>query len=90
MLLKLGKEIKEPYCLQFSNSGCDRQYNRLDLSIDIAKIAEKATDDELIAFFSKSPAKGYTFPGNFYTIKNQSVIPGQIPGWPGSPDICYN
>lgn len=76
MLLNLGKEIGEPYCLQFNDSGYDQQYNRLDLSSAIIKIAEKVTDDELVAFFSKSPAKGYTFLGNFYTMRDGKLTLG--------------
>jgi len=84
VFLKLGKGIGEPYCLQFNDSGYDQQYNHLDLSIAIAKIAEEVTDDELFAFFSKSPAKGYNFLGSFYTMRGGALILGTE--WPAIKD----
>jgi len=74
--LKLGKEIKDSYCLQFNDSGYDQQYNRLDLGTAITRIAEKVADDELISFFSRSSAKGYTFLGNFYTMRDGTLTLG--------------
>jgi len=70
LLLKLGKEIGEPYCIQFNDSGYDPQYNRLDLNTAITRIAEKVTDDELVSFFSENPARSYTFLGHFYTMRD--------------------
>ncbi|MDD4984945.1 MAG: hypothetical protein PHQ43_04010 [Dehalococcoidales bacterium] len=84
VLLKLGKEVGEPYCLQFNDSGYDQQYNRLDLSIAIAKIADRVTDGELVAFFSKSPARGYTFLGNFYTMRDGTLT--LVTEWPAIKD----
>ncbi len=70
VLLKLGRESGEPYCLQFNDSGYDQQYHRLDIGTVISKTAEKVTDEELVAFFSRNPAKGYSFWGNFYTMRD--------------------
>lgn len=78
--LKLGKEIKEPYCLQFNDSGYDQQYNRLDLGTAITRIAEKVADDDLVSYFSRSPAKGYIFLGNFYTMRDGTLTLGTE--WP--------
>lgn len=78
--LKLGKEIKEPYCLQFNDNGYDQQYNRIGLGTVITKVADKVTDDELISFFSRSPAKGYTFLGYFYTMRDGILMLGTE--WP--------
>ena len=30
IILRLGKEIGEPYCSQFNDDGYDQQYNRFD------------------------------------------------------------
>ncbi len=70
IILTLGKEIGEPYCLQFNDNGYDQQYARFDNTIAIPKIAEKVTDEQLVSFFSKNPAKGYTFKGKFYTMRD--------------------
>ncbi|WP_324664292.1 hypothetical protein VLL09_04935 [Dehalococcoides mccartyi] len=80
VLLKLGKEIGEPYCLQFNDSGYDQQYNHLDLSTAITKITEKVTNDELVSFFSRYPARGYTFLGNFYAMRDGTLTLGTE--WP--------
>ncbi len=80
LLLKLGKEIGEPYCIQFNDSGYDQQYNRLDLNTAITRITEKITDDELVSFFSKNPARGYTFLGDFYTMRDGTL--SQSTEWP--------
>ncbi|MBN1191076.1 MAG: hypothetical protein JXA46_15070 [Dehalococcoidales bacterium] len=84
LLLKLGKEMGEPYCTQFNDSGYDQQYDRLDLSTAIARISEKVTDDELVSFFSRNPAKGYTFLGNFYTMQEGTLTLGTE--WPAIKD----
>jgi Holliday junction DNA helicase RuvB len=80
IMLKLGKEIREPYCLQFNDDGYDQQYNRFDNSTAIPKIAEKVTDEELVSFFSRNPAKGYSFKGKFYTLRDGSLVLGTE--WP--------
>lgn len=71
ILLKLGKEIREPYCLQFDDKGYDSQYNRFSESTDIPKIAERVTNDQLLSLFSSSDiVNHYTFVGRFYTWRN--------------------
>ncbi len=74
VILELGKEIGEPYCLQFNKDGYDQQYTRFDNATAIPKIAEKATDDHLVSFFSGNPAKGYTFKGKFYTLRDGALF----------------
>jgi len=80
VLLKLGKEIGEPCCLQFDDRGYDPQYNYFDAPIAIPKIAEKANDEQLVSFFSTTPAKGCSFKGRFYTLGDGRLILGS--GWP--------
>ena len=70
LILKLGKEIGEPYCLQFNDDGYDQQYARFDNATAISRIAEKVTDDQLVSFFSNNPARGYAFKGEFYTLRD--------------------
>jgi len=74
VILELGKEIGEPYCLQFNKDGYDQQYTRFDNTTAIPRIAEKATDDQLASFFSGNPAKGYTFKGKFYTLRDGALF----------------
>ena len=74
VILELGKEIGEPYCLQFNKDGYDQQYTRFDNATAIPRIAEKVTDDQLVSFFSGNPAKGYTFKGKFYTLRDGALV----------------
>ena len=73
VILKLGKEIGEPYCLQFNDDGYDQQYNRFDNRIAIPKIVDAVTDDRLVSFFSNNPATGYSFKGQFYTLRDGAL-----------------
>ena len=74
VVLRLGKEIGEPYCLQFNDDGYGQQYSRFENTVAIPKVAEKATDDQLVSFFSRNPVKGYTFKGKFYTLMDGALV----------------
>ena len=74
VILELGKEIGEPYCSQFNDEGYGQQYTRFENATAIPKVAEKATDEQLVSFFSKNPAKGYTFKGQFYTLRDGTLV----------------
>ena len=74
LVLKLGEEIGEPYCLQFDDSGYDQQnYRYFNHDEAIPKIAELVTDDQLLSFFANPDTKvevgKITFRGMFYTLK---------------------
>jgi len=74
LVLKLGEEIGEPYCLQFDDSGYDQQnYRYFNHDEAIPKIAELVTDDQLLSFFANPDTKAevgkITFRGMFYTLK---------------------
>jgi len=79
---KLGQEIKEPYSLQFNESGYDGQYNRMNLDLAIKQIADRVTDEELVSFFSRYGAKGYEFYGQYYTLAE-----GQFRLWTRWPEF---
>jgi len=74
LVLKLGKEIGEPYCLQFSDSGYDQNYGYFNHEEAIPKVAERIADDQLVSFFAKPKTRHevgkVTFMGKFYTLKN--------------------
>jgi len=74
VVLRLGKETGEPYCLQFNDDGYDQQYSRFDNAMAIPRIAEKVTDEQLVSFLSRNPVKGYTFKGRFYTLKDGALV----------------
>ena len=74
IVLKLGKEIGDSYCLQFNDDGYDQHYSRFDNATAIPGIAEKVTDEQLISFFSKNPVRGYTFKGRFYTLRDGALV----------------
>jgi Holliday junction DNA helicase RuvB len=84
VVLRLGKETGEPYCLQFNDDGYDKQYSRFDNATAIPGIAEKVTDEQLVSFFSKNAVKGYTFKGRFYTLKDGVLVPET--DWPSIKD----
>ncbi len=74
LILKLGKAVEEPYCCQFNDDGYDQQYTRFDNEVAIKKIAETVTDDQLVSFFADNPVTGYTFKGQFYTLRNGTLV----------------
>jgi len=74
IVLKLGEEIGDSYCLQFNDDGYDQHYSRFDNATAIPGIAEKVTDEQLVSFFSKNPVPGYTFKGRFYTLRDGALV----------------
>gem|GEM_PF-534772 len=73
VVLRMGKEIGDSYCLQFNDDGYDQQYSRFDNSTAIPRIAERVTDEQLVSFFSKNPVPGYTFKGRFYSLRDGAL-----------------
>jgi hypothetical protein len=74
IILKLGKEIGEPYCLLFNDDGYGPQYAPFDNSIAIPRIAEAVNNEQMISFFSRNPVRGYSFKGRFYTLRDGVLV----------------
>lgn len=73
LLLRLGKEIGEPYCLQFDERGYDQNCRSFQEDEAIPKIAERVTDAQLVSFFAQPEIRArackLVFRGKYYTLK---------------------
>ncbi len=74
LVLKLGKEIGEPYSLQFDDNNYDpKKYTYFNRDVAIPKIAELVTDSQLVSFCCNPKTKvqisNVNFRGRFYTLE---------------------
>ncbi len=74
LALKLGKEIGEPYSLQFDDKSYDpKSCSYFNRDTAIPKIAERLTDSHLVSFCVRPETKAQmsktNFLGKFYTLE---------------------
>jgi len=73
ILLKIGREIGDTYCLQFNENGYDKNYNYYKEDDIISRLAEGLSDDQLVEAVRTNPEAAYSysrFVGKYYTFDN--------------------
>lgn len=69
-VIKLGKELHEPYCNQFSENGYDANYKYYNEDEVVRRVAETISDTQLLDFARRNQdklKKYWDFHGQFYT-----------------------
>jgi hypothetical protein len=85
ILLKIGREIGDAYCLQFNENGYDKNYNYYKEDDVISRLAERLSDDQLVEAVRRNPEAVYgywRFVGKHYTFDNSKKELAVGSAWP--------
>ncbi len=84
-LLEIGKQIGDPYCVQFDERGYDKNYRRFSEEEVISRLSNALSDEQILDFSMKykdslSPYRDFL--GNYYTYDSKQKEVKLKSSWP--------